>query len=41
MVTAGVFAARAGLDEDLATTVIGVGLLLALVTIPVLSLAVS
>ncbi len=41
MVTAGVFAARAGLDEDLATTVIGVGLLLALVTIPVLSLTVG
>lgn len=40
MVTAGVVAARAGLDEELATTVIGVGLLLALVTIPLLSLLV-
>lgn len=38
MVTAGVVAARAGLDEELATTVVGVGLLLALVTIPLLSL---
>lgn len=41
MVTAGVVAARAGLDEELATTVIGVGLLVALVTIPLLSLAVG
>lgn len=41
MVTAGVVAARAGLDEELATTVVGVGLLLALVTIPVLSLTVT
>jgi predicted permease len=40
MVTAGVVAARAGLDEELATTVIGVGLLAALVTIPLLSLLV-
>jgi hypothetical protein len=31
-------AARAGLDEEVATTVIGVGLLLALVTIPLLAL---
>lgn len=38
MVTAGVVAARAGLDEELATTVIGVGLLLALVTIPLFAL---
>lgn len=41
MVTAGVVAARAGLDEELATTVVGVGLLLALVTIPLLSLTVT
>jgi predicted permease len=41
MVTAGVVAARAGLDEELATTVVGVGLLLALVTIPLLSLTVG
>jgi predicted permease len=34
MVTAGVIAARAGLDEELATTVVGVGLVAALVTIP-------
>ncbi|MEX2293236.1 MAG: AEC family transporter [Acidimicrobiales bacterium] len=39
MVTAGVIAARAGLDEELATTVVGVGLILALVTIPLLALA--
>lgn len=39
MVTAGVVAARADLDEELATTVVGVGLLLALVTVPLLSLA--
>jgi hypothetical protein len=38
MVTAGVLAARAGLDEELATTVIGVGLLLALATIPLFAL---
>lgn len=38
MVTAGVIAARADLDEELATTVVGVGLLLALVSIPLLSL---
>ncbi len=38
MVTAGVVAARAGLDEELATTVVGVGLLLALISIPLLSL---
>lgn len=38
MVTAGVVAARAGLDEELATTVVGVGLLVALVTIPLLAL---
>lgn len=38
MVTAGVVAARAGLDEELATTVVGIGLLLALVTIPLLTL---
>jgi malate permease and related proteins len=37
MVTAGVVAARAGLDDELATTVIGVGLVLALATIPVLA----
>jgi malate permease and related proteins len=41
MVTAGVMAARADLDEDLATTVVGIGLLLALVTIPLLALAVG
>jgi predicted permease len=40
MVTAGVVAAQADLDGDLATTVVGVGLLLALVSIPLLSLAV-
>jgi malate permease and related proteins len=40
MVTAGVVAARAGLDEELATTVVGIGLVIALVTIPLLSLAV-
>ena len=39
MVTAGVVAAGAGLDDELATTVVGVGLLLALVTIPLLALA--
>lgn len=39
MVTAGVLAANAGLDEELATTVVGAGLLLALVTIPLLTLA--
>ncbi|MGH9273172.1 MAG: AEC family transporter [Acidimicrobiales bacterium] len=39
MVTAGVIAARAGLDEELATTVVGVGLVIALVTIPLLTLA--
>lgn len=38
MVTAGVVAARADLDEELATTVVGVGLLLALVSIPLLAL---
>src|SRR3546814_1396262 len=38
MVTAGVLAAGADLDCDLATTVGGVGLLAALVTIPVLAL---
>lgn len=38
MVTAGVVAARADLDEELATTVVGIGLLLALVSIPLLSL---
>ena len=38
MVTAGVIAARAGLDEELATTVVGVGLVMALVTIPALTL---
>ncbi|MGQ0434378.1 MAG: AEC family transporter [Microthrixaceae bacterium] len=38
MVTAGVVAARADLDEALATTVVGVGLLLALISIPLLSL---
>lgn len=38
MVTAGVVAASADLDEELATTVIGVGLLLALVSIPLLAL---
>lgn len=40
MVTAGVVAARADLDEELATTVVGVGLLLALATIPLLTLLV-
>ena len=39
MVTAGVMAARADLDEELATTVVGVGLVLALVSIPLLALA--
>lgn len=38
MVTAGVVAARADLDEELATTVVGVGLLLALLSIPLLRL---
>ena len=38
MVTAGVMAARADLDEELATTVVGIGLLLALGTIPLLAL---
>jgi predicted permease len=38
MVTAGVIAARAGLDEELATTVVGVGLVAALVTIPLFAL---
>jgi hypothetical protein len=38
MVTAGVVAAGAGLDDELATTVVGVGLLLALVSIPLLAL---
>lgn len=41
MVTAGVVAARADLDEELATTVIGIGLLLALLTIPLLALVVG
>lgn len=41
MVTAGVVAGQAGLDDELAATVVGVGLLLALVTIPLLSLAVG
>ena len=40
MVTAGVVAAQADLDGELATTVVGVGLLLALVTVPLLSLLV-
>ncbi len=39
MVTAGVVAAKADLDEELATTVVGVGLLLALATIPLLAFA--
>lgn len=38
MVTAGVVAARADLDEELATTVVGIGLVLALGTIPLLAL---
>lgn len=38
MVTAGVVAARAGLDEELASTVVGVGLVIALVTIPLLAI---
>ena len=38
MVTAGVLAARADLDEELATTVVGVGLLVALASIPLLAL---
>lgn len=38
MVTAGVVAARAGLDEELASTVVGVGLVVAMVTIPLLAL---
>jgi predicted permease len=38
MVTAGVVAAQADLDGELAATVVGVGLLLALVTVPALSL---
>src|SRR5690606_36549984 len=41
MVTAGVVAAQADLDGDLAATVVGVGLLLALVTVPALSLLVG
>jgi predicted permease len=41
MVTAGVVAGQAGLDDELAATVVGVGLLLALVTVPLLSLAVG
>lgn len=41
MVTAGVVAAGAGLDEELATTVIGVGLLAALAIIPLLALVVG
>lgn len=41
MVTAGVVAAQADLDGDLAATVVGVGLLLALVTVPLLSLLVG
>jgi len=39
MVTAGVVAAGAGLDDELATTVVGVGLLIAVVSIPLLALA--
>lgn len=38
MVTAGVVAARADLDEELATTVVGIGLLVALITIPIFAL---
>lgn len=41
MVTAGVVAAQAELDGELAATVVGVGLLLALVTVPALSLLVG
>jgi len=41
MVTAGVVAAQADLDGELAATVVGVGLLLALVTVPALSLLVG
>lgn len=40
MVTAGVVAAQSDLDGDLAATVVGAGLLLALVTVPALSLLV-
>ncbi|HEX4868988.1 MAG TPA: AEC family transporter [Acidimicrobiales bacterium] len=40
MVTAGVVAAQADLDGELASTVVGVGLLLALVTIPLFALVV-
>lgn len=41
MVTAGVVTAGAGLDEELATTVIGIGLVVALATIPLLALVVG
>lgn len=41
MVTASVVAGQAGLDDELAATVVGVGLLLALVTVPLLSLVVG
>lgn len=41
MVTAGVVAAQSDLDGDLAATVVGVGLLLALLTVPALSLLVG
>lgn len=39
MVTAGVVAAHAGMDEALATTVVGIGLAVAVVTVPLLRLA--
>lgn len=41
MVTAGIVATQAGLDEEVATGVVGLGLLLAVVTIPVLVLLVG
>ena len=41
MVTAGVVAAGAGLDEELATTVVGVGLLVGLASIPLLALVLA
>jgi predicted permease len=37
MVTAGLVATQAGLDEELATLVVGVGILLAFASLPVLA----
>lgn len=39
MVTAGVVAAHAGMDEGVATTVVGIGLALTVITVPLLRLA--